>query len=44
MIAPSSRDKSKKEVSKMFYFFGNNCGTDCCSIWQILRKLCGFGC
>ena len=28
------------------YFF--NCNTDCCtncsSIWQILSRMCGFGC
>ena len=27
-----------------FFFFSNNCNTDCGSIWQILSQLCGFGC
>ena len=27
-----------------FFFFSNNCNTDCSSIWQILSQLCGFGC
>ena len=36
---------SDKEVGKMYFF---NCNTDCCtncsSIWQILSRMCGFGC
>ena len=29
----------------MFFFTCNNtCGDDCCSIWQILSRICGFGC
>lgn len=29
----------------MFIFSCNtNCGTDCSSIWQILSRICGFGC
>ena len=36
---------SDKEVGKMFFFnCGNNSNTGCCSIWQILSQLCGFGC
>ena len=28
------------------FIFGcnNNSGSNCCSIWQILSQLCGFGC
>ena len=29
----------------MFFFTCNTtCGTECCSIWQILSQICGFGC
>lgn len=29
----------------MFYFHcSTNNGSNCCSIWQILSQLCGFGC
>ncbi len=29
----------------MFFFTCNtNCDTDCSSVWQLLRQLCGFGC
>ena len=29
----------------MFFFSCNtNCGNGCCSIWQILSQICGFGC
>ena len=29
----------------MFFFSCNNsCNTECCSIWQILSQMCGFGC
>lgn len=29
----------------MFYFTCNtDCNIDCSSIWQLLRRLCGFGC
>ena len=29
----------------MFFFSCNtNCNTDCNSIWQILSRICGFGC
>ena len=29
----------------MFFFnCGNNSNSGCCSIWQILSQLCGFGC
>ena len=29
----------------MFFFSCNtNCNTDCSSIWQILSRICGFGC
>ncbi len=34
-----------KEVWPMFFFNCNSaCDTDCSSIWQILSRLCGFGC
>ncbi len=29
----------------MFFFDYSACsGSDCCSIWQILSRLCGFSC
>lgn len=29
----------------MFFFHcGTDCGTNCSSIWQILSRICGFGC
>jgi len=29
----------------MFFFnCCNPCGNDCSSIWQILSRICGFGC
>ena len=29
----------------MFFFSCNtSCNTDCNSIWQILSRICGFGC
>ena len=29
----------------MFFFSCNTeCNTDCSSIWQILSRICGFGC
>lgn len=29
---------------KMFFFGCNKCNSNCCSIWQILSQMCGFGC
>ena len=44
----SSRDKLHKEVTWMFIFGGNlGCNTNnqgCNTIWQILSRICGFGC
>ena len=36
---------SDKEVGKMYFFnCDTNCCTNCSAIWQILSRICGFGC
>jgi len=39
-----ARQILKQEVGKMFFFNCNTNNSDCSSIWQLLSRMCGFGC